>query len=304
VADVAPTAREPLGEGSLMWMIKVERAGYLDVFEEQDWRAASEVVIEIARDDLPSVLANVRSTADKLLSLWGPEGRNRIRLALPVITRRWEAEALKEKVRRLREAGWNRWELGNLSGWRFLGLNAAGPSGGARSTVDIGVDWSVYVINRAAALQVLDMGASQFTLSPEDGLENMQWLLREFGGRATVIAYQDTPLFISEACTRPRRKHGCDGAERCADGMAEVQSSRGQSVLVVTRDCRTFVLSKRPFCLAGRIPQLREAGAMSLRADFMYRAYTAAQVRALWRDLRAGRPVPESHVANFDGGLL
>jgi hypothetical protein len=48
----------------------------------------------------------------------------------------------------------------------------------------------------------------------------------------------------------------------------------------------------------------RAAGAVSLRADFVYRKYAPEEVRRLWRLVRAGRPVPGGHAANFDRGLL
>ena len=38
--------------------------------------------------------------------------------------------------------------------------------------------------------------------------------------------------------------------------------------------------------------------------DFVYRPYDPAAVRDRWRLLRAGRPVPGGHAANFDRGLL
>ena len=68
--------------------------------------------------------------------------------------------------------------------------------------IDLSTDWSVYVVNRAAALQLEAMGVRQFTLSPEDGLGNYRSLLAEFGSRAVVIVHQDTPLFLAESCLR------------------------------------------------------------------------------------------------------
>ena len=48
----------------------------------------------------------------------------------------------------------------------------------------------------------------------------------------------------------------------------------------------------------------RIAGArQTLRADFMYRAYTVEQVRAIWRRLRAGQAIPGTHVGNYERGL-
>jgi len=48
---------------------------------------------------------------------------------------------------------------------------------------------------------------------------------------------------------------------------------------------------------------LVSAGARILRADFMYREYTADRVREIWRRLRAGQAIPGTHAGNFERGL-
>jgi hypothetical protein len=63
-------------------------------------------------------------------------------------------------------------------------------------------------------------------------------------------------------------------------------------------------LNQGPFCLSARLADLASAGAVSLRADFIYRKYAPEQVRDLWRQVRAGRLVPGGHAANCDRGIL
>ncbi len=71
------------------------------------------------------------------------------------------------------------WEAANLSAWDDLGIDPANP----HSAIDLATDWSIYVINRLAARQVLDMGATRFALSPEDGLANCALAARASSGR-------------------------------------------------------------------------------------------------------------------------
>ncbi len=59
-----------------------------------------------------------------------------------------------------------------------------------------------------------------------------------------------------------------------------------------------------PFCLSTRLKELAKAGAISLRADFLYRPYEPQLVRERWRQVRGGRPVAGGHAANFDRGIL
>jgi U32 family peptidase len=269
------------------WSIMVDRIGYLDEFEANDFAGIDEIVVDIARDPSPSLL-------DRLDFLAGKVGRDSLRLSLPPLTRSWEDGALRHKIERLIGVGWTKWQAANLSAWKYLG-NA--------SRIDLSTDWPVYVINRLAARQLLSWGVSRFTLSPEDGLANVRSLLAEFGERATLIVYQDTPLFLAESCAYANLIGGCPGKANCKFESMEMMSSHGEKVTALDYHCRTIVLNQGPFCLSTRLADLTKAGAVSLRADFVYRHYDPRDVRDRWRLVRAGRQVPGGHAANFDRGL-
>jgi collagenase-like PrtC family protease len=220
---------------------------------------------------------------------------------LPALTPKWEEQGLRHKIGRLRDAGWTRWQAANLSAWMYLGLD---PAADATAGIDLATDWSVYVLNRLAARQLVDMGVSRFALSPEDGLANLRPLLAEFGTRAVLIVYQDTPLFLAESCAYANLIGGCPGKARCSFESMEMVSSHGEKVTALDYHCRTIVLNQGPFCLAPRLPKLADAGATALRADFIYRKYEPEMVRDRWRAVRAGRAEPGGHAANFDRGVL
>jgi putative protease len=276
------------------WSIKADRTSFLDAFAGQDWADLDELVIDIARDH-PAVLA------ESLERLAAAAGRERIRLALPALTRKWEERGLLHKVEALRAAGWRKWEAGNLSAWTYLGLD---PAGADTRGLDLSTDWSVYALNRLAARQLCAMGVGRFALSPEDGLANVRPMFAEFGPRAVLIVYQDTPLFLAESCAYANLIGGCPGKANCRFESMEMISSHGEKVTALDYHCRTIVLNRGPFCLSSRLKELAAAGAVSLRADFIYRAYEPAVVRDRWRAVRAGRPVPGGHAANFDRGVL
>ena len=248
--------------------------------------------MDIARDHPTALVEKLELAARHL-------GKERIRLALPAVTRKWEEHALQLKVAKLRSLGWTKWEAANLSAWGFLERDLNGRDG-----LDLSTDWSVYVLNRAAALQLFDLGVSRFVLSPEDGLENLRPLLAEFGPRAVLVVYQDTPQFIAESCAYANLIGGCPGKANCRFESMEMVSSHGERVTALDYHCRTIVLNQGPFCLSTRLPQLAAAGAVSLRADFVYRTYEPERVRDLGRAVRAGRAVPGALAANFDRGIL
>src|SRR5262249_43915393 len=156
----------------LRWSVKTDRVEHLDTFTAEDWAGVEEVVIDVARDH-PALLA------ERLEALGATLGRERLRLALPPLTRKWEEHGLQHKAAKLRAGGWRRWEASNVSAWSYLG-QPLGPGG----DLDLAADWPLYVLNRQAALRLFDLGVSRVTLSPEDGLANMRSLLSEFAGRA------------------------------------------------------------------------------------------------------------------------
>jgi putative protease len=291
---VVPTPAVGAAAGTgFRWTLKVDRLAFLDALEDTDLAGVEEIVVDIARDH-PTLLA------DRLQDWAGRLGQDRLRLALPALTRRWEENGLRHKIARLRGAGWRKWEAANLSAWDFLGVDPCRPD----PALDLATDWSVYVVNRLAARQVLDMGVSRFALSPEDGLQNLQSLLSEFAAQAVVIVYQDTPQFLAESCAYANLIGGCPGKANCKFESMEMVSSHGEKVTALDYHCRTIVLNQGPFCLSPRLDELGRAGAVHLRADFVYRPYEPADVRRLWRLVRAGRPVPQGHAANFDRGML
>jgi putative protease len=290
----AVAARRQPTTAPFRWSLKVDRIGFLEALKQDDLEDVEEIIIDIARDH-PAVLAEqIRSWGERI-------GAKRLRLALPALTRSWEDKGLRQKIDHFRSLGWTRWEAANLSAWGYLGADPQDPKGAG---LDLSTDWSVYVLNRLAALQLQSMGVRRFALSPEDGLENLRSLLAEFADRAVVIVYQDTPLFLAESCAYANLIGGCPGKANCRFESMEMVSSHGEKVTAIDYHCRTIVLNQGPFCLSTRLRDLAAAGAIHLRADFVYRPYDPAEMRDRWRRVRGGKPVPGGHAANFDRGVL
>ncbi len=277
---------------SLHWSIKVDKVASLSELTKEDLADLDEVVVDIGRESL----ANLTSALDQLAT---KIDRQRIRLALPLITRGWEERALNHKISELRKAGYARWEGGNISAWGMLGL---APDASAPTDL-LSADWSLYVLNRAAAQKLLSMGIGRFTLSVEDGLENMKPLLAEHGERAQVVVFQDTPLFISESCPYATLAGGCPGVGNCKFEQMEMTSSHGEDSLAISERCRTVVVSKNPYSLGPKLSALAAAGARRVRADFLFRSYQPAEVARIFRGLRQGSELPFGHIGNFERGL-
>ncbi|MFA7157830.1 MAG: U32 family peptidase [Kiritimatiellia bacterium] len=270
------------------WSIKTDQPHLLEAFEKSDWCDVDEAIIEC----LPG---NPSGLCSRLEKLAGAAGKERVRLSIPVIIREWEMESLSHAVSELIAQGWRKWQVPGPGG---LGLLAGRDN---ENKLDITADWPFYAMNRAAALELKSLGLDRFTLSPEDGLENMRALLAEFAESATVIVYQDTPLMVSETCVFS--SEGCRWPEKCHARNMIFGSSGGARIRVAGRQCRSVVLNARPFCLAGRLEELAEAGALNLRADFIYRKYSEKELLDTWRKLRSGDAKIPGHEGNFRRGF-
>jgi len=278
-----PSMDSILGRGAgLRWSIKTDRMAHISALEADDFQDVDEVVVEIQRDPLPEILAGLATYRERV-------GSEKIRLALPVLMREWERPDLQEKIKMLQAEGWIHWEAASLASWPLLNAPclAAGPLMDGQLTAD----WSVYVTNRSAARQVLAMGASRFTFSPEDGNENLLTMLKQFGKCATVIVYQDTPLFISENCALAAQARRCPASPDCRTSEREWESGSGETVRKIQHGCRTIAINQFPFCLAGRLGEIQKAGARFVRADFINRRYEPAEVNQIWHALRQGHRV-------------
>jgi putative protease len=287
---ICPAPKKPTPTNRFRWSIKVDRVESLDALDDSDLQEVDEIVIDIARDH--------SALLEDSLSRWAARlGGNRIRLALPALTRSWEDKGIRHKIEHLGKSGWSKWEAANLSAWSYL-------READLSALDLAVDWSVYVLNRLAAEQLLAMGVTRFALSPEDGLQNMRSLLGEYAKQAVVIVYQDTPQFLAESCAYANLIGGCPGKAICRFESMEMVSSHGERVTALDYHCRTIVLNQGAFCISDRLKDLAHAGAVNLRADFVYRKYDPMDLRDRWREVRAGKAVPGGLSANFDRGIL
>jgi len=224
-------------------------------------------------------------------------GYDRIRLSLPLIMRQHESAELKAKAGCLADAGWCRWEAANLAAWDILRF------GELCEAIDVAADWSLYVLNRQAAIGLVELGVNRITLSPEDTLTNMARLARFRGAHVVTIVYQDSPLFISETCPRNEADDCRRGKTGCDEPMRLV-SDHGEELMVITRNCRAITIGRRPFCLAGYLDELGKAGLYSYRGDFIFRPYTKAEVWRIWQALVNGGAGIACREGNYHRGLL
>ncbi len=268
-------------DAPLEWLVKTDRLSHLDSWEAIDWQGVHELIVDIEGHEIAPMITRLAELSSLL-------GKERLRLALPVITRDWERDELLKRIKRLWDLGYFRWEVSSLAGQVLLSK-----TGGMQDcfNADVTADWPLYMMNSAAVQGLIHNGYRRLTLSPETNEANAIALLERHGEHLVLPAYQDTPLFISESCPQSAFTGQCTKSA-CKDGAADTFVSRSnEKVTVLHRGCRTIVINRDPLCLARRLESLRRHGLRQARVDFMWRNYQPQEVVTIWRKLRAGGTV-------------
>ncbi len=270
---------EAVIEEPLKWILKTDRVSHLDAWGEEDWRGVHEAIISVENDDLELL-------QQRLAVLTGILGPERMRLALPVITRDWERADLLRRIKVLWEAGYRHWEVASLAGPVLMQEACGAEEGGIDDSLT--ADWTLYAMNRSAVRCLLDRNIRRLTLSPENNEANVRALISQYGDRIVLPIYQDTPLFISESCPQSAlaRQGTVGGCQECAED--EYVSRSNEKVTVLHRGCRTVVINRDPLCLAARVDVLKRLGLQYVRVDFVWRQYNADLALSVWRRLRSG----------------
>lgn len=315
------TALPPAGWSDRRFAIKVDRLEYLELLDEYLSSApddAKGLVEEVVFEPKRAFLADTRPEEGtrRLLELARKHGL-RARLALPTVNRAWDLPPLRGWVQVFADAataagGAACFEVGNLGAWGLLmemGLGAG--------NVDLASDFPLYALNHeATAVWARELRPSRVALSVEDDADNLRAQLQrwptaavEAGAEPQYILYKDVPLFLAESCSLTALHGGCPGSKACGYRTLSIENDAGEQFEVAHEHCKTVVYGKDAQSLVHRQTDLLQMGVSRFRLDFLTRNYDApafTQVldAALRREATDRRPLPNTHVANFDRRLL
>ncbi|NMA45704.1 MAG: U32 family peptidase [Lentisphaerae bacterium] len=270
------------------WAIKIDRVFYLNLFSDKELARLDEVIFAIGRtpvNEIPDALTEL----ERLLG-----GRNRIRLALPAISRDNGSTNWAALIANLFRSGWRRWELSNLGAWQLFSEAGASPR-----NLNLTADWPMLVCNHLAAKTLLDMNVQRVTLSPEDRWDNWLALLKKLGVCVDVPVYQDTPLALSATCIMNSLKGFCPGKKHCDFTTLTLSSRRDERLVAINDHCQSVIISERPLDLSGHLHELRRHGAGRFRADFLWRDYAPTTVHDIWRKLQLDEADSSAWTANL-----
>lgn len=244
------------------WIVRTDRA---EVLSGIDFDKVAEVVFVLS----PEIEAGS----------WKVVPKNKLRFALPAVCR--QVKRFVPLIEKLLAQGYRKWEIGNCWGLAVL------PDRG----IDLSFDAPLYMLNSQAIAEARQAGASRITLSAEDSLENWQVLAENSPLPVVLPVYQDAPLFTSAACIRSNPCKVCPRGEKWI-GL----SRNGQRYEVLSKDCQTMLFAAEPLCFGA---EAKDVAADFYRADFMYKTYSAEQVREILSVLMSGKDTASARKGNL-----
>ena len=196
--------------------------------------------------------------------------KEKVRIALPT----WSLNPyhLKEKASDAFQAGYTRFEIGNVWGLEAL------PKG-----AEITADSSFYMMNSEAIQMAKEWGIKRVTLPVEDTLENLRAVAEKSALPCVLSVYQDVPLFQSLNCLT-RHCAVCQKKE-CRMRLTRA----GQIYHVWTKDCQTTVFNDKPFYIGN---EREKVLADFYRIDFVNRPYTPKEVTEIIKKVRSSENIP------------
>ncbi|MDR1745085.1 MAG: DUF3656 domain-containing protein, partial [Planctomycetota bacterium] len=276
------------------WIILVESASTLGEFEEADFEGLEEAVIALRPESPAAEQIEQVDTLSRII------GREKIRLALPLILREDDRARTAGLIDSFAGQEWNKWLLSNPGG-----IDLIEQSRPVRDP-DLAADWLLYALNSRAVEQLFALGFSSFTLSPEDDADNYRDLLSRYADAARVVVYADLPLFLSAACAHAQTGQCRDGnaPERCRYQTAPTIFRMEKTGPIAVRSCAcgSAVFGPEPFSLARRLGESADMGAKRLCVDLRWRAPDPAAAPGIWRRARNGDATGATE-GNFSRGL-
>ncbi len=241
-----------------------------------------EVIIHLQED--------THGTIGRLLKI-----HEKIVFSLPSIMRDMRNEFatygyFKKIVHKFISQGFKQFQVSNLGALRLFEGNE----------VQLYADYPLYCLNTLSLGELRKLGFCRYTLSPEDDEDNLQTL---FHSDTDMVIYQDTPLFISEACVWANMKKACPGRDRCGYTQMVIENEYGDHFIAMNNECKTVVVSEKPFSIIHCIPELLESGQMDFRIDLCYRDYTPEAIYDIFSKIQNKGKVKNSIIGNFKRGL-
>ncbi len=197
--------------------------------------------------------------------------KDRVVIILPAIMKGSEREGYKERLLRLKSAGFIKAEISTID------------------ALDIAEGFDIYgscrmnITNSVALFEAASMGFDKLCLSAEMNLPQIRDIAK--CTQCEIIAYGRIPLMITENCILKNIK-------KCPCTSCEYITDRTGARFPVIKDgdiCRSVVLNSVPLYMADRLEDLKSAGADSLRLIFT--TETEAECRQVCKAYQEGGQV-------------
>lgn len=270
------------------WSLKIANPSIISAFERPDLQTISEVVITLPlHTQKKEFVTQIHKLTERIQ-------KEKIRLALPLIVRMHNKKQLYGTIQQFYTEDFNNWEVSNLASFYFLKNTLSNQCD--IKQINITADWSIFAMNIFTIDQLVQLGMQQIVLSPEDCDKNLTTLLHLRGSKLIVMAFQYTPLFISETSPFTGIEKG-----QCPE---HIKSPSAQIYTYHYQDSIHVLTAARPFSLVHHLLALRKAGAFRFRVDLSWRQVSPEEALTYWQKIMKDDNIPNTYDANYKRTLL
>ena len=273
------------------WIVKTDNPISLFGVSSEISRRIAEVIVEINENTNSGLLSEEIQRIGEVF----PQAA--LRIALPSICRNSRMRNVCQIIEYMAGEGVCRWQVSNF--WGLQALQGV-------SVDDVSASSSFYTLNHLSIEEQQSLGLSWSTLEIEDEYANLNRLIARFGNMLCLTVYQDTPLFIGEACSYSSFVGSCPEDCREINQHREWLDNRGNSYFLSKKGCRTFLVNSSAFSLSGYLERFTSSSQRPryFEADFINRSYTGDDVNRVLLSLFSDSLIADTHTGNFLRTLL
>jgi len=265
--------------------IKIDNPSYIETIVSY----ADRLIIELS----DTVLNNLKQTSELL-----QENNNvlskEIIFSLPPIIKQEDIPIYQKNIEYLISLGYKNFHIANLGAMELL----------RKKDLSITADFPLYIFNPLSIAALKKLGIKEGTISPELNKYELEKLLPLVKNTCDIILYSDLPCFYANNCIYASIEGQCKGKSNCSSREINLKNQEGDIFLTEKNFCQSIIINKNAFSWSHYLEYFRSLGQKLFRIDFLYKNYTAAQIKEIIKDVKEGKRITGTNEWNINREIL
>jgi putative protease len=263
--------------------IKIDNPDYI----KPALNEADRLIIELSIN----MLNNIKQTLDIIR----PFNSQTILFSLPPIIRQEHIPMYVKAIDKyLISSGYSNFQISNLFGLEIFRCK----------DITLTADFPLYIFNHLSYQTLNKLGIKEGTISPELNKAELDKIIPIIKNRCDLILYSDLPYFYSANCTEASIRGNCLGKKTCGFSQIQFKNFEGDTFIAENNSCTTILINKKAFSLSRHLNYFKQLGQKMFRIDFLYKKYTAQEIKEIIRHVKSGKRIENTIEGNHERELF